>query len=242
MNRVKLEQPVSHLLVDLDGTLLGNRNIPLSIDFVTHAIKILKPYGGWRKAARALFAVQGQFGKPSKDVTNDHRVVGAFAKKLTITLEESRKILKEGVSVIFPSLERYFYPVPGSKDFLDWAKERFPLTLATNPVWPQEIIEMRVKWAGIDPKIFSYITSVTQMHACKPHQEYYEEILEQRNLKASECLLIGDNVKMDLPATKAGIRVFIVGPYKKLTPLKYPKAKAVAWRGSFEHLKNLLSE
>ena len=77
-----------------------------------------------------------------------------------------------------------------------------------------------MQWAGIDPKIFSAMTHVRKMRACKPAARYYEDILEQQGLKPDECLLIGDNTKMDLPATKVGIRVFIVGKKSKLGGLR----------------------
>lgn len=235
-----LDPPIKHLLVDLDGTLLGNRNFLLSVSFVRQSLHALKKYGGYRKAVAALWSINAVFKKPNREFTNDHRVVELFSKKMDLKPEEGRSLIKDQLSLIFPELKRHFFPVPGSKDFLDWAKNHYPMTLATNPVWPPEIIELRVRWAGIDPTIFQSITHVRRMHACKPAKEYYEEILELEKLKPEDCLLIGDDVKMDLPATQVGIRVFIVGHYKRLTHLKHPKAKALAWRGSYKALRTLL--
>jgi FMN phosphatase YigB (HAD superfamily) len=102
---------------------------------------------------------------------------------------------------------------------------------------------MRVKWAGIDPSIFSFITHVRAMKATKPHPEYYQEILDLQGLKAEECLLIGDNVKMDLPATRIGIRVFIIDSkpkHSKLSLLRYPNALSTAWKGNYAELRTLL--
>ena len=128
---------------------------------------------------------------------------------------------------------------------MEWARLKYGLTLATNPVWPPEIIEMRVKWAGIDPSVFGFITHVRAMHAIKPRPEYYQEILDLQGLKAEDCLLIGDNVKMDLPATRAGIRVFIINSKPKDAKIKIhlssiPEARALAWKGSYMELRTLL--
>jgi FMN phosphatase YigB (HAD superfamily) len=232
--------PVKHLLVDLDGTLLGNRHHYLSYDFVRQALSSLKVYGGLAQATKLLISIGRELKKTSENLTNDIRIVELFSKQMNVSIEEARRILRESVMTIFPTLEKHFYPIQGAKDFLDWASPRFPLTLATNPIWPPEIIELRVRWAGIDPTIFSDITHVRRMHAYKPSPQYYEEILSQNKLKASDCLLIGDNMKMDLPATRVGIRVFIVGPYKTLTPIQIPKAKAQAWKGNYEALRKLL--
>lgn len=240
--RVKLSPPVKHLLVDLDGTLLGNKAFPLSVEFVRQAMAALKPYGGWRKAAKTLLAINKEFTRPVPGRPNDVRIVELFSERLGLDSAEGRKVLKEGVLKIFPGLERHFYPLPGAKEFLGWAKDHFPLTLATNPVWPVEVIELRVKWAGLDPTIFKSITHIRQMHACKPAPEYYEQILEQEGLKAEECLLIGNDVRMDLPATRVGIRVFIVGKFTKVEPLKLARAKAPAWKGPYPLLRQALEK
>jgi len=247
----ELGSPVKHLLVDLDGTLLANRAFPLSFDFMNRALGVLRKYGGVKKGASVLYEIYREFGRPSLDKANDVRVVELFSRRMNLSIEEARRVLREGISLIFPSLEKHFYPVPGSKDFLDWAKDHYPLTLATNPVWPPEIAEMRVKWAGIDPSIFGFITHVRAMHAVKPHPEYYQEILDKQELSAENCLLISDSEKMDLPATRIGIRVFIVDSKPaskktqakeapKLTILKPAKALASAWKGSYADLRALL--
>ncbi len=231
--------PTKHLLVDLDGTLLGNNALPLSVEFVKESMLSLNRFGGWRKSASVLLAIQKEFSTKGLR-KNDIRIVELFAKKMELSLEESRSVLRESLFVIFPKLEKYFFPIQGAKEFLDWAKDHYELILATNPVWPPEIVEMRVKWAGIEPKLFSYMTHIREMHACKPSAEYYNGILETKKLKAEECLLIGNDMKMDLPAQRVGIRVFIVGDYKKLTVLEGSRKDAAAWRGSYGHLKELL--
>jgi FMN phosphatase YigB (HAD superfamily) len=237
-----IRKPVKHLLVDLDGTLLGNRNLALSYDFLRQAMKSLRVYGGFRQSSRALLGIASELTKASKEFTNDHRIVEIFSHRMNLSIEEGRRILRENVFAIFPTLERHFYPIEGAKEFLTWAHERYPLTLATNPIWPREIVELRVRWAGIDPELFNGMTDAHRMHAYKPSAEYYQEILEQEGLQPDECLLIGDNVKMDLPATKVGIRVYIVGPFKRMIPVRYSKAKAPAWRGNYQHLQTLLEE
>ncbi|MCM2277435.1 MAG: HAD family hydrolase [Oligoflexia bacterium] len=233
--------PVRHLLVDLDGTLLGNRALALSADFLRQSFPLFKQMGGGvREAARLLVSVQGEFRRPSPTVTNDLRALALFAKRLNLTVEEARAQIRAALFAVFPKLERHFYPIAGAREFLEWARGRYTLTLATNPVWPIEIVEMRVRWAGLDPAIFSRMTLAREMHACKPSLEYYREILERQSFQAGDCLLVGNETRMDLPAVRAGIRVFIVGAHKKLERLTYPGNRAPAWKGSYAHLRGLL--
>lgn len=243
-----MKTTVKHLLVDLDGTLLGNHPVSLSLDFVRQAFMILRKFGGLRWAAWTAYAVQGAFSRPSEGRTNAVRAIEIFARKTGLPFEETRSLIRESLFRIFPTLQKHFYPIDGAKDFLEWASGRYTLTLATNPVWPKEIIEMRVRWAGIDPGIFESITHVNAMHACKPELAYYKEILSNQGFSAKDCMLIGNDLKMDLPATRAGVRVFIIDQAKKrstltpsgCTPLKHPQAKAKAWKGTYADLQKLL--
>jgi FMN phosphatase YigB (HAD superfamily) len=206
------------------------------------AYDILKEQIGFRTATQILFAMQNELRKPSAHLTNELRSLMIFAKRLNMPLEETRHFIRHSLFTIFPKLEKHFYPIDGAKDFLDWARDRYSLTLATNPVWPREIIELRVRWAGIEPEIFRDITYAKTMHAYKPSLEYYEEVLTQQGFTAGDCLLIGNDLKMDLPATRAGIRVFIVGSFKQMTPIDIKGSRAPAWKGSYAHLRGLLEK
>src|ERR1700746_452806 len=92
----ELGAPVKHLLVDLDGTLLGNRPFPLSFDFMNRALGVLRKYGGVKKAAAALFEIYREFGRPSPELTNDKRVVDLFSRRMNLSIEEARRVLREG--------------------------------------------------------------------------------------------------------------------------------------------------
>jgi len=247
---VKRLTRVRHILIDLDGTLLGARDLPLTLDFLKQTITALKVHGGWFRAMRAIRRVKSELQAPPKRIqgeartTNEFRAVEIFSRAIGLPAAQAAEVLKKTVPSIFPSLQRHFFPMAQAHDFLDWAEVEFGrrgLTLATNPVWPLELVKMRMAWADIDPERFGYITHAGVMHSTKPHLEYYEEILEQLKLKPEECCLIGNDVKMDLPATRAGIPVFIVTAGRKdLEMLKSVKSCAPAWKGSFPAIRQAL--
>lgn len=232
---------IRHLLIDLDGTLLGLRDWPLRIEFIVRAITAFKKHGGFMKSVKVIQAMQNELDHPTSNATNRERVAKVFSQFLEVTPEEADKILNEVAANLFPAVQKHFFPINGASDFLKWAKDRYPMILATNPVWTEDIVKIRMKWADIDPSLFLSITHSGRMHACKPSKNYYLEILNQEKLKDSECILIGNDPKKDLPATEAGIPVFIISNSSELTPLHRPTQKAAAWRGSFENLKQLLS-
>lgn len=236
-------QNVTHLLVDLDGTLVSYRDLPVQLNFIVNSVSSLRKYTGWKTAVRALRATHVELRGANKgDLTNDVRAVSAFSKKLGKPIEEGKKIFEDVLKIVFPSLRKHFSPAKGAKDFLEWAKSKYHLTLATNPVWPVELIRLRVEWAGLNSGDFKFITDASQMHACKPEPKYYQEILSKLGVKAENCLLIGNEVDMDLPATKNGIKVFLVTHRKRLKTLPKKAKHAQAWMGEFSHLQELLEE
>lgn len=224
----------------MDGTLLGLRDWPLRIEFTLRAITAFKKHGGLVRALKVIQAMQNELDHPTSNETNRERVAKVFSQFLEVPPDEADKILNEVAANLFPAVQKHFFPINGASDFLKWAKDRYPMILATNPVWTEDIVKIRMKWADIDPSLFLSITHSGRMHACKPSKNYYLEILKQENLKNSECILIGNDPKKDLPATEAGISVFIISHADGLVPLQRPTQKAAAWKGSFGNLKQLL--
>jgi FMN phosphatase YigB (HAD superfamily) len=229
---------VSHLLFDLDGTLLGSSKFSLRADFVARTIFYLmkRGYAPWI-SIRALHEVSRALAESSTRVLNAERAEKAFSLALGLSPDKGARALRGLVEESFPRLKKHFWPVPEAASFVEWARPRFRISLATNPVWPEEIVRLRLAWAQIPSGTFEDITHGECMHACKPSPEYYEEVLSRIGQPASRCLLIGDSEKKDLPAVEKGIRVFLLGPDPEPVGIR-----PFAWRGNFNALKKLLSE
>ncbi len=79
------------------------------------------------------------------------------------------------------------------------------------------------------------------MHSCKPELAYYRQILKEEGFEPRECLLVGNDVKNDLPAVNAAIPVFIVNGKKGIKKIPVSKGAAPAWSGDFKSLRRFLS-
>ncbi len=86
----------------------------------------------------------------------------------------------------------------------------YELVIATNPLFPKEAIDERIKWSGVDRNDFSYVSYFEKNHYCKPNIQYYEEILENINKAPDECIMVGNDVLEDLIAGKLGITTYLV--------------------------------
>lgn len=82
--------------------------------------------------------------------------------------------------------------------------------LATNPLFPAVATQSRVRWAGLEPEDFAWLTTYENSRYCKPNPDYYREILDKLNLKPGECLMVGNDVQEDGAAAKLGMPVFLL--------------------------------
>ncbi len=236
---------ITHLLVDLDGTLVAGDGLRMRLEFIFRIMQSWRLHRGFHKHIQAIRQIQVAADSASSEQTNEVRMVQAFANTFQMKEEDARRLLESSIQDVFPTLSRYFFPVPGAASFIKWAENHFPLILATNPIWLPEAIELRVKWAGLNIQSFRSFTHAKRMHACKPKLEYYQELIEQEELNPNECLLIGNDKRNDLPAVHLGINVFLLKPH--LSHLK-PVFKSIilhgvtgfAWCGTYSGLRNLL--
>lgn len=86
----------------------------------------------------------------------------------------------------------------------------FQVALATNPLFPAIATHSRAKWAGLNPDDFALITTYESSRHCKPNLAYYQDILDALNVKAEECVMVGNDVSEDMVARKLGMQVFLL--------------------------------
>ncbi|ACI20057.1 HAD family hydrolase [Dictyoglomus thermophilum] len=83
------------------------------------------------------------------------------------------------------------------------------VVIATNAVFPIIAIEERLRWGELQNYPYDLITSMEKMHSCKPNVEYYKEILEKINVPPERAIMVGNDIKEDLSASKLGILTFL---------------------------------
>ena len=86
----------------------------------------------------------------------------------------------------------------------------YKLILATNPAFPLVATANRVRWAGLEPKIFDYISVYDNSHFCKPNSRYFLEITNKLGLKCEECLMVGNDVTEDMCTKSLGMETYLV--------------------------------
>lgn len=207
-----VERSIHTLLFDLDGTLL-DINMPDLLD------------GYFRLLARR-FDAEGDFIAFRKHMMG---AVGAMMENRnpSLVLEDiflahlSPRLDRDGTDIKetfrrchlgeFNELRSLTRPAAGADRLVRRALELgYRLALATNPVFFIEAITARLDWTEIPRSSFRFISSAETMHYCKPHREYFAEVLGKTGSSAGEAAMIGNDPRKDMPAAAAGLFTFHV--------------------------------
>ncbi len=193
-------------LIDLDGTLLKANPLFIFAN-IFYILKNFFPVLGF-KTFRIVTAGMRALLENDGSSTNFEQLSRTLA-------EHSRKDLSRALWNFyrrdFPKLGSMCSPIPEAvKKLREFKAKGHSLYLTTNPIWPEECVHLRLKWAGLEPEFFNGITHSQNWHSCKPNVQYYKEVLERWQLEPKNCILIGDDVHKEGPAAELGIKVLIL--------------------------------
>ena len=197
---------------DLDGTLL-----PLDMDkFMAAFMKVVVESGFFEKISaeagedifwRALLAMLDNDGRAlNRDVFFE--VIAAESGADRDELIAHMEAFYRGEFLRLQHVTRADKHVKRTVEVLK--DKGYRLILATNPLFPPVATNTRVRWAGLKPEDFEYITYYDNSHYCKPKAGYFQEILERTGLAAEECYIVGNDVRDDLSAVELGFEAFLV--------------------------------
>ena len=202
-------------LFDLDGTLL-----PLDLDEFTDAYfkELCKKFSSHFDIKTfpkiVLSSTKYMVTNQEKYKTNKECFFEDFQKRIDTNIEELMPLFDEFYNIEFNNLINVAKPDPLVKKAIDILKKKgYRLVIATNPLFPQEAIFHRIRWAGLDINDFELITTYENMHSCKPNLDYYKEILSIINKSAEEVMMVGNDVQEDIVSKKLGIKTFLIEDY-----------------------------
>jgi FMN phosphatase YigB (HAD superfamily) len=101
---------------------------------------------------------------------------------------------------------------PGAHRLVAAARRRgLKLAVATMPIYPRVVVDERLRRAGLREVPWD-VVATDEMHSVKPDPAYFREIAGRLGIPPSDCLMVGDDYFQDLPARKAEMATFYVGP------------------------------
>ncbi len=203
---------ITTVLFDLDGTLL-----PMDQDIFVQAyleglVKKAVPYGYDGKAlARMIWAGTGAMVQNDGQCLNKDVFWKLFADTFGPEKCKDEALFEAFYKKEFQEIQAVCGFQPKAASLIAMLKEQgLSLVLATNPLFPQIATYSRVRWAGLSPEDFTYITTYENSRYCKPNLQYYREILQTIGTSPEECLMVGNDVAEDMIAQTLGMQVFLL--------------------------------
>ncbi len=203
---------ITTLLFDLDGTLL-----PLDTTLFTKAYfgalaKKLAPHGYDPEALiQSVWAGIKEMYKNDGTRTNEEVFWSLFTSLHGEKALDDKPIFDEFYRVEFQGVQAACGFDPAAANTVAYAKSRgLRVAVATNPLFPDEAIRSRLRWAGIDPDDLELYTTYEHFHHCKPNPAYYREVMERLGVSPEECLMVGNDVDEDMVAEALGAKVFLM--------------------------------
>lgn len=201
---------IEAVLFDLDGTLL---DIDMSTFMPRYLQALASSLAHLADPARLIDAMLGATQHMIDRIDRQETNEAAFWRAFAALLPGPVTAIRAGAAAYYATCYDQLQPLTRPHDGADVVVQRVlalgrPAVVATNPLFPMAALRRRVRWAGLTPEIFAFITAYEDMHAAKPHGDYYLEIAGCLGVAPERCLMVGDDAAMDSPAATVGMRFF----------------------------------
>lgn len=199
------------VLFDLDGTLL-----PMDFDRFMHTyFKKLSFYFrdliDPETLPKAILSGTKKMVEDNSDTTNEQIFMTFFSDYYNEDINTYTDYFERFYKEVFDEVQEVTWQSPEMKEVVAYLKsKKIPMVIATNPLFPMEANLRRIKWAGLKPDDFVYITSLETSTKCKPNPNFFVEVLEKINYKPNEVLMVGNDYIEDGIATKIGIETYMI--------------------------------
>ncbi|MBP3654859.1 MAG: HAD family hydrolase [Oscillospiraceae bacterium] len=234
---------IKYIMFDLDGTLLPMDQEVFVKEYLKGLVTKLVPYGFDPKAVSdGLWAGTGAMVKNDGSRMNYDVFWDVFCSFTGERALEYLDVVDDFYANEFQKIKDVCGFAPAANETIRKIKAMgYEVILATNPLFPKEATESRVRWAGMNPDDFKLITVYTNSRFCKPNLAYYQEILDKIGALPEECVMIGNDAKEDMIAESLGIKVFLLTDClinsENIDISAYPKGSFAELAAFVEHLQ-----
>jgi len=212
---VKGVDTLNTILFDLDGTLLPMDMSVFEREYFKRLCKKLENYFPPDKTIDYVWnATYEMISNTDPNLANIDVFMDKFCKLSNRDREEMLDVFSHFYDNEYKELKEFFSPSFYMVKAVRILKNKgYILAVATNPIFPMKAVLERIKWAGLNQDDFHFITSFENMHFCKPHIDFYKEVLWMLGKKPEDCLMVGNDVEEDLIARRLGIKTFLIKDY-----------------------------
>ena len=198
------------MLFDLDNTLIhfDEKEFYKAYTFklYQHFKDILTP----KEFAQKLMTSTKIMTNNNGQQCNADFFVNDFSKGLDIDKNEIWHRFECFYTNEFEQLKYLMQPLPNTRDLIVKIQEiGLKIVIASNPMLPANVQQLRLKWAGLEGIKFDLITDALNSSYCKPNPDYYYEICKKIKIKPQNCLMVGNDPFNDMIAAKINMKTFL---------------------------------
>lgn len=231
---------INTVLFDLDGTLLPiNGEAFEAIYFKGLSSYFIDKYDP-KEFIKIIWSATKSMVKDTSFKTNEE----AFMEALQLIVNDDITWMQERFNRFylneFDQIRQAVKPNEFVQKAVKLLKEKgYRLVIATNPMFPKIAIEKRIEWTGCDRADFEYVTSFEKNHYCKPQLKFYEEVLSDLNLKAEECLMVGNDLNEDMIVSHLNMKTYLITNHVMQAE---PLPESVTYSGQYEDFYKFANE
>lgn len=203
---------IKAVLFDLDGTLLPMDQDVFTKTYFKALAKKLIPLGyDPEELIAAIWKGTAAMVQNDGSAYNEERFWNVFTGIYGEKAERDKAVFEEFYAKDFNMAKDSCGFDPQSAKTVKALKNAgIRVILASQPIFPRIAQENRMRWAGVDPADFEWITCYENSRYCKPNPAYYREIAKQIGLAPEDCLMVGNDVTEDMVAGTIGMKTFLV--------------------------------
>ncbi len=228
------------ILFDLDGTLMPMDNDKFEKLYLSTLGQKLAPFIEPKSLMKNMMEALQVMMQDESNVKNETIFFDHFKEKIGHELfSELEPKFDDYYRNEFEVLKTGFDDNTEMIRTIDYLKDKgYRLIVATNPMFPPIAVEKRLEFSGLDIDDFDFVSNFQIHTATKPQERYYEEVLRHNNLKAEDCLMVGNDMEEDMVAKNLGMDGWIINDY-----LISRKGEDISdWSGSREEFYQRVKE
>ncbi len=203
---------IKAVMFDLDGTLLPmDQEEFIQAYFSRLAVKLASHGYKPKDLINAIWAGTQAMVCNDGSKTNEQAFWDCFCGIFGEQARSDETLFRDFYETDFQRVASVCKPAEVAYHMVNFVTQNgFRAILATNPIFPAIATESRIRWAGLQPEQFEIYTTYENCRYCKPHLNYYRDILAQAGLQPEECIMVGNDVGDDMVAAQLGCPVFLL--------------------------------
>ena len=203
---------VDTILFDLDGTLLPmDQDAFIKMYFASVQKCLMQQPVNVKLYLKAVMAGTQEMIQNDGSMLNAERFWSLFEKITGDSRSVGMPVFESFYRNEFEQVKASTAQNPLSAECIAALKRKgYHIIAATNPVFPPEAVHARLRWAGLKPEYFDWITTYDNSSYCKPNLNYYREILQKTGRQADKCMMVGNDVREDMCASELGMDCYLI--------------------------------